>query len=346
MLSRKAMTTNNRPINEERRALLARSVQTLAAAVTLTAGSARAQSAVSVYPSRPVRLVVPFAPGGPGDQLGRALAQQLQLIWKQPVIVDNRAGAGTIIGTDAVAKAPGDGYTMGLVVAGHTINPSLHDRLPFDTQRDLAGVTQLTSQQMVWVASPSAPFNNLAELIGYAKAHPQRVAFGSSGVGVATHLAGELLNQRAGIALTHVPYRGIAPAYADLLGGQIQLLCDVTSTALPYVKSNRLKLIAMTGPRRSPKYPEYPVMAETVPGLSVMSMFGLVMPSATPRPLVEKAHAAAVAAMEGADLRKLLDEGGMDMVGSTPEQFDRYIAAEIRSWAEIIKRGNIKAALR
>lgn len=326
----------------QRRAILASLLPAALGAPALVSSLAAHSAAVDTYPTKPIRLVVPFAAGGPADQLGRALAQQLQLILNQPVVVENRGGAGTMIGTDTVAKAAGDGYTVGLVVAGHAINPSLHESLPYDTQKDLAGVTQLSSQQMVWVAHPSAPFNTLTELISYAKANPGRVSYGSSGTGVATHLAGELLGQRAGIAITHVPYRGVAPAYNDLLGGQIQMLCDVTSTAMPYVVSKRLKLIAMTGSQRSPKYPQYPVMAETIPGLSAMSMFGLVMPSSTPKPILEKVRTATLTALDSPELRKLFDEGGMDAVGSTSQQFDQYIDMEIRRWADVIKKANIR----
>lgn len=294
------------------------------------------------YPTKPVRLVVPFAPGGSADQLARPLAKKLQEKWGQPVIVDNRGGAGGVIGTDAVAKASPDGYTIGLVVAAHTINPSIYKPLPYDTTRDLAGITQLTSQQMALVAHPSTPFNSLAELIEYAKKNPGRVTYGSSGVGVATHLAGELLSQKAGIRLAHVPYKGTAPAYTDLLAGHINLIIDVTSTALPYVNAGRLKLIALTAPERSAKYGQYPVMSETIPGLSVMSMFGVVAPAGTPHSIVEKIQRDLSAALHSPEMRSLLQEGGMEAVASTPSQFDEYIASEITRWSELIKIANIK----
>lgn len=304
--------------------------------------TAWAQAAEAGYPAKPVRFVVPFAPGGSADQLARPIAKKLQELWGQPVIVDNRGGAGGMIGTDAVAKAAPDGYTIGLVVGGHTINPSIHKTMLFDTTKDLVGVTQLTSQQMVLVAHPSMPFNTLPELIQYAKKNPGRVTYGSSGVGVATHLAIELLSQQAGVKLTHAPYKGTTPAYTDLLGGQISLICDVTSSAMPYVEAGRLKVIALTGATRAPKYRQYPVVAETIPGFNLMSMFGVVTTAGTPRPVVDKVQRDLAAVLRTPEMKKLLQDGGMDAVASTPAQFDQHIASEIARWSEVIKRANIE----
>jgi tripartite-type tricarboxylate transporter receptor subunit TctC len=308
----------------------------------LAAPVAAADAADAKYPLKPVRLVVPFAPGGSSDQLARPIARKLQEMWGQSVVVDNRGGAGGLIGTEAVAKAAPDGYTIGLVVAGHTINPSIHKNMPYDTVKDLSGITQLTSQQMVLIAHPSAPFNTLPELIAYAKKNPGKLTYGSSGVGVATHLATELLAQKAGIMLTHSPYKGAAPAYTDLLGGQITLICDVTSTAMPYVESGRVKAIALTAPTRSSQYQQYPVVAETIPGFSVMSMFGVVIASGTPRPIVEKLQRDLKSVLQAPEIKKMLQDGGMEIVASTPAQFDQHIASEVTRWADVIKRANIE----
>lgn len=312
------------------------------ASVLMPYSTASAQGTEAKYPVKPVRFVVPFAPGGSADQLARPIAKKLQEIWGQPVVVDNRGGAGGMIGTDAVAKAASDGYTMGLVVSGHTINPSIHKTMPYDTIKDLAGVTQLTSQQMVLVAHPSMPFNTLPELIQYAKKNPGKVTYGSSGVGVATHLAIELLSQQTNVKMTHAPYKGTSPAYTDLLGGQINLICDVTSSAMPYVDAGRLKVIALTGPTRAPKYRQYPVVAETLPGFSLMSMFGVVTTAGTPRPVVEKLQRDLAAVLQTPEMKKLLQDGGMDAVASTPAQFDQTIASEMSRWSEVIKRANIE----
>jgi len=309
----------------------------------LQAGPASADDAAKAnFPSKSVRFVVPFAPGGSADQLARPLAKKLQEMWGQPVLVENRGGAGAVIGTDAVAKSAPDGHTFGLVVAGHTINPSIYKQLPYDTLRDLAGVTQLTSQQMAVIAHPSMPFNTLPELIAYAKKNPGKVTYGSSGIGVATHLSGELLSQKADIKLLHVPYKGTTPAYTDLLGGQINLIIDVTSTSMPYVDAGRLKLLAMTAPTRSQQYRQYPVIAEVLPGLSIMSMFGVVAPAKTPPAILEKIQKDMATALQTPEMRTLLNDGGMEIVSSTPQQFDTYVASEIKRWADLIKQADIK----
>jgi tripartite-type tricarboxylate transporter receptor subunit TctC len=302
-----------------------------------------ATAAAQDYPKGVVKLVVPFPPGGPTDIVGRLMAQKLGEVWSGSVIVENRPGAGTSIGTDAVAKSAPDGQTIGMVITAYMINPSLQPKLPFDTLKDLANVTQLVTQHVVLVANPNVPFNTVAELVAYAKRNPGKLTYASPGTGTSAHLAGELLKNEAGIDILHAPYKGSGPAQADLIAGRVDLMMDVYHSAKPQVEAGKLKVIALAAPQRPAALKQYPVIAETVPNVSVTSLFGLVVPAATPRPIVNRIHADSAKVLAMPDVRERLAGLGLEVVGSTPEQFDAFVRAEIAKWAKVIKDNNIKA---
>lgn len=309
-----------------------------------TSGPALAAKAEpSQYPSSTVRLIVPFPAGGPTDQLARLLAQQLQAKWKQSVIVDNKPGAGTIIGTDLVAKSRPDGLTLGMAITAYTINPSVRNDLPYNTIKDLTGITQLASAQMVLVASPRAPFKNISELVAYAKANPGKLSYASPGSGTATHLAGEMFKNAAKLDIVHVPYKGSGPAQTDVIGGQVDLMFDVLQSALPMVQAGKLKVIALTSARRDPHFPQYPVIAETIPGFEVMSMFGLIAPAAIPSEIRTKIQMDASVAVKSPEIASKLSAIGMEPIGSTSESFNKFIVAEIAKWRKVAKDNNIRS---
>jgi tripartite-type tricarboxylate transporter receptor subunit TctC len=302
-------------------------------------GSAMAQE----FPKGPVRIIVPFPPGGPTDTIARLMSQKLQLLWSQPVVIEYKPGAGTVIGTDAVAKSAPDGRTIGVVVSSYTINPVLHRPMPYDTLKDLSGVTRLVNIPLVLVAHPDAPFDDLKGLVAYAKRNPGKLNYASPGAGGTAHLAGELLNDAAGIDLVHVPYKGSAPAQTDVLGGRVPLMIDPLFSALPYVRAGRMKVIAVTTERRVAGFEQYPTVAETFPGFDVSSLLGFVVPSATPRAIVSKIYADSVKAVNLPDVRSRIMELGNEVIGSTPEEFDAFVAAEIKRWTRVITEKGIRA---
>lgn len=295
------------------------------------------------YPKGVVKLVVPFPPGGPTDVVGRLMAQKLSEAWNGSVIVENRPGAGTSIGTEAVARSTPDGQTIGMVITAYMINPSLQAKLPFDTLKDLVNVTQLVTQHVVLVANPKVPFNTVAELVVYAKRNPGKLTYASPGSGTSAHLAGELLKNEAGIDMVHAPYKGSGPAQADLVAGRVDLMMDVYHSAKPMVDAGKLKVIALAAPQRPAAIAQYPVIAETVPGVSVTSLFGFIVPAGTPRPIVQKIQADSAKVLALPDVRERLAALGLEPVGSTPEQFDAFVRAEIAKWAKLVKANNIKA---
>ena len=295
------------------------------------------------FPKGAVRLIVPFPPGGPTDIVGRIMAQKLGEVWNSSVIVENKPGAGTSIGTDVVAKSVPDGQTIGMVITAYMINPSLQAKLPFDTLKDLTNVTQLVTQHVVLVANPSAPFNTVAELIAYAKKNPGKLTYASPGTGTSAHLAGELLKNEAGIDMVHAPYKGSGPAQTDLVAGRVDLMMDVYHSAKPQVEAGKLKVIALAAPKRPAGLAQFPVIAATVPAVSVTSLFGLVVPAATPRPVVNRIYADSARVLAMPEVRERLAGLGLEVVGSTPEQFDAFVRSEIAKWAKVVKDNNIKA---
>jgi tripartite-type tricarboxylate transporter receptor subunit TctC len=306
----------------------------LAAAIGL-AGSweARAQA----FPTKPVRLVVPFPPGGATDIIARLVAQKLQEGWGQSVVLEYKPGGGTVIGTDFVAKSPPDGYTLGMVITAHVINPSLRSKMPFDTVKDLSGVSMVATQHILLVATPALEANNVQELITLAKKNPGKLSYATPGTGTAMHLAGELLKSLAGIDIVHVPYKGGSPAYPDIFTGRGSLVLDPMSASMPNVKAGKVKAIAVTSPARASSAPEIPTVAETIPGFSVQSIAGMVVPSATPRDVVRRISVDVGKALESADLKARMAEVGMEPAPTTPEQFDAFIRTEIEKMAKVVK---------
>lgn len=294
--------------------------------------------AAQAFPSKPIRLVVPFPPGGPTDTFARLLANRLQEVWKQTVLVESKPGAGTVVGTDFVAKSPPDGHTLGMVTMAHVINPSLRPNLPYDTLKDLAGVTQLSLLHLLVAAHPSLEANTPAELIALAKKRPGKITYGTAGAGTSSHLGTELLNSMAGTLFVHVPYKGSAPAQNDLLGGRIDFIVDPIQPALTqYAKAGRIKNIGLMGAARTPLAPEIPVFAEVVPGFDAVGMFGLVTSGGTPREVVQRIYADIAAAIRTPELNERMLQFGMDPVASTPEQFDAFVRKEIAKWAPVVR---------
>lgn len=287
------------------------------------------------FPSRPVTLVVPNAPGGAIDILARLLEKQLSDAWKQPVLVVYKAGAGTVIGTDFVAKSPPDGHTIGLVVTAHMINPSLRKTMPFDTLKDLSGVSMLATSPIVLTASPALPVDNLKDLIALAR--QKKLSYASPGSGSSMHLGGELLKTTAGIDILHTPYKGAGGAYPDVFAGRVDMLIDPLFSSLPHIKTGRLKPIAIMSPARSPIAPDLPTFAETLPGFSVQSVFGAVVASGTPRDVVNRISADLNKAIQSDETRKRMADIGLTPVGNSPEQFDTFIKVEMDKWAKVVR---------
>jgi tripartite-type tricarboxylate transporter receptor subunit TctC len=301
-----------------------------------------AQAPAEAWPTRPVKLIVPFTAGGPTDTVARLIALQLQAIWKQPVIVDYKPGAGTTVGMNAVAKSPADGYTLGMAISAFTINPSLMPNMPYDTLKDMVGVSQVAQAHFGLFAHPSAPFNTMPELLAYAKQNPGKLSYATPGAGTGTHLAGEMLSHMGGIRMVHVPYKGSAPAQLDVVGGRVPLLFDVLFSSMPFVKDGRLKVIAISSPKHAASNPEIPLISDTVPGFNAMSFIGVVAPSGMPPALLHKISADIGQAVRTTDVTSRMVELGMEPVGSTSEQYNAVIRTEIDKWARVIKTSGIK----
>jgi len=304
------------------------------------AGSGQAQS----FPVRPLRLISPFAPGGGNDMISRAMAQALARNLGQSVVVDNRPGANTIIGMELVARSAADGYTLIMTGSTVAINAALHANLPYDTLRDFAAVTQVAATPLIVAVHPSVPAFNVRELIALAKRRPGELNFPSAGVGNVSHLAGELFNVMAGVNLVHVPYKGSAPATTDLLAGRVSVVFNSAFATLPYVKSGRLRALAVTGRRRSGLLPAVPTVIEAgVPGYEAGTWYGLLAPAATPGSIIDRLHAETVRALVSDDVRRRLVEDGLDPVGSSPAEFSLHIRTEIAKWRRVIKTAGVTA---
>ena len=294
------------------------------------------------YPTRPIHLIVPFPPGGPNDIIARVVGKRMSEILKQTVVVDNRAGQGGVLGTDVVAKAAPDGYTIGIVSAGAlAISPSM-EKVAYDTLKDLQPVTLVAKVPEMLVVATSVPAHNMAELIALAKKEPGKLNFASSGPGSMPHLAGELFKLTAKIDITHVPYRGAAPAVNDLLGQQVQMVFLDLPILLPQIKAGKLRPIAVGAPERVPSAPDVPTTAEAgMPNLLTENWYGMVAPANTPPPIVATLNKTAVEAMKDPDVISKLSSQGANLVGDTPEQFRSYIASETQKWAMVIKEAGV-----
>jgi tripartite-type tricarboxylate transporter receptor subunit TctC len=310
----------------------------LAAFAAAVCGLAPTASHAQAFPAKPVRLIVPFPPGGPTDTFARLLAARLQEAWKQPVVVESKPGAGTVVGTDFIAKSAPDGHTLGMVTMAHVINPSLRRNLPYDTLKDLTGVTQLSLLHLLVAAHPSLEANTPAELIALAKKRPGKITYGTAGAGTSSHLGAELLNSMAGVQFVHVAYKGSAPAQNDLLGGRIDFIVDPIQPALTqHAKAGKIKNIGLMGAARTPLAPEIPVFAEVVPGFDAVGMFGLVVAGGTPREVVQRIFTDVAAVIRTPELNERMLQFGMDPVASTPEQFDAFVRREMAKWAPVVK---------
>lgn len=320
-----------------------------AAALTLVgalpAASCFAQSgAAADYPVRPIRLIVPFAPGGGTDITARTIAQKLTERWGQQVIADNRPGANGTIGADLIAKAAPDGYTFGMISSSHSVNPSLMKKLSYDVVQDLAPITQATSQPYALVVHPSLPARSMKELIALARARPGALNYGSSGTGGLSHLSGALLGSLAKINIVHVPYKGGNPAMIDVIAGQIQMLYSTLLQAQSHIKSGKLRALGVTTAQRSPAAPQLPTMQEAgIAGYEVAGWYGVVAPAKMPPAIVAKLSQEIARILHAPDVKERMSADGSEPVGSTPEQFGAHIKNEVAKWRRLIQEAGIRA---
>jgi len=319
-----------------------------AAAVALAlsnAGDAVAQAAN--YPSKPIRIIVPFAPGGPNDILGRIVGQKLNELWGQPAIIENRGGAGGTIGVEAGARSPADGYTI--VMGGSSnlaVAPGLYAKLPYDPLRDLTPVTNVAIVPYVLAVNPHVPARSVKELVAIARSKKGLLSYGSSGTGAMSHLAAELFKAASGADIVHVPYKGTAPAVTDVIAGQIDMMLADLSAVAPHEKVGKLRLLAAAGSKRTPAAPQLPTMAEAgVKDYAVDTWFGVVAPAGTPKDIVAKLNTAIVNGLKSPEVKQRFDQLGYEAIGDTPEQFGATIRTDIDKFARVIKSAGIKAEL-
>jgi len=314
----------------------------VAGSLSLTAVLAQAQTAG--YPVKPVRWVVPFPPGGSADIMGRMIGQDLAKTLGQQVVIENRAGASAIVGSEYVAKSPADGYTLLQAnVSQMTIHPSLYPRLPYDPLKDFAPVTVLGIVTSVMVTTPSLPVASVRDLVALAKKRPGQLNFTSSGAGSSTHLTGELLKQRAGIAMTHINYKGSGPALTDVMAGFVEIMFENLPSALPFINANKLKVLAVTGKDRSPVVKSVPTLAESgFPGFDMVSWQALVAPAGTPRAVVDRLNAEVAKVLKTPEMKEKMTGLGTDIVANSPEQFAQYLREETAKWSKIVRDAGIK----
>jgi len=294
-------------------------------------------AAAQGYPVKPMRMIVPSAPGGSVDTLARIVAQKMTDSLRQQVIVENRSGSGGVVGTELVAKAAPDGYALLMAYGSHVVNPSLYRKLPYETVKDFAPITQVAVQPLMVNIHPSLPARSVKELIALARKRPGELNYGSAGSGSGGHLATEILGMMAEIKMVHVPYKGSAPAMFDVVAGNTQLMIATLITSLPHVRSGRLLGIGVTSARRSPVAPSVPTVAETVPGYEVVVSYFLLAPAGTPKEIIAKLNSEAVKALKQPDVVERLARDGAEPVGNSPEETGRYIADEIVKWGKAVK---------
>ncbi|MEO7728868.1 MAG: tripartite tricarboxylate transporter substrate binding protein [Burkholderiales bacterium] len=314
----------------------------------LSLGLALAGAALPLYaqsfPSKPVRIIVAFPPGGGTDIVARTISPKLSDALGQQVVVDNRAGASGLLGTELAAKAAPDGHTIFMGTLGNlSVNPLLFPKAPFDVARDFAPLTQAVSVTFMLYVHPSFPVKTVKDLIALVKAHPGQINYASSGSGGAPHLAAELFNSVAGVKMVHIAYKGSGPSFIDVLGGQVPLTMDSLTQGLPYVKGGRLRAVATLGPARTPVLPEVPTVGETLKGYEVVNWFGLVAPAATPRDVLNRLHNEIVKILRMPDIKERLSSQGADPVASSQEEFGAFMKSETAKWARVIKDANIRA---
>jgi len=299
-------------------------------------------TAFAEFPDKPIKLVVPFAPGGGTDLIARTLSIGMQKALGQSVIVDNKPGGGTIIGTDAVAKSAPDGYTLVMATFAHAVNPSMQPKLPFDTSKAFAPVTMVARGPNVLVVKADSPIKSVKDLLAAAKSSPGKLTYASQGNGTSAHLAGEMFSNLAKVEMVHVPYRGAGPAITDLLGGQVDMIFGTAAAVSAFIDSGKLRALGVTSPQASPAFKGVPAIADTVPGYQVESWYGIYAPAGTPPDVVAKLGAAAAAAARGPEFSKKIEPEGLAVIASTPAELDAYVKAEEQRWKKIVKENNIK----
>src|SRR5689334_10657622 len=314
------------------------------AAAALAASLAATAVLAQVYPGKPIRLIVPFAAGGGNDNVARLVGKRLADSLGQPAVIDNRPGAGGVVGAELAAKSAPDGYTLFLGgVGSHAINPNLHAKLPYDPIKDFAPVSLLAQAPLVLVVHPSVPVHDVAEFIAYARAHPGRLNFASNGNGSSSQLAAVMFGSMAGVDMVHVPYKGLAPALTDLLAGEVQLMFSSVVAILPHIKAGKLRAIAVTGAKRLASMPELPTIAESgLPGYEASSWYGILAPAGTPRDIVVRLNAELAKALEQPEVRNSLLAEGAEPAGGSPERFAAHIRAEMERLGKIIRDAKIR----
>ena len=317
--------------------------KTLTALFACAALAASALANAQPYPAKTIKIVVPFAVGGIADTFGRVLAQKMSEAWGQPVVVENKTGAGGNIGADLVAKSPPDGYTLVVGnIGSHAVNPFLVKNMPFDPLRDFTPVAHMLDAEGLLVVHPSLPVRTIPELVAYAKANPGKLSYASGGIGTTSHLAGELFKSMAGIDMVHVPYKGNSPAITDVMGNQAQMIFATMPTVIQQAKAGRLRAIATLGTTRTPALPDTPTIGESLPGFEVANWIGLFAPAGTPHEIVAKLNAEVQKVMRSPDVEKRLETEGAKFIPTTPESFAAFQRAESEKWAKAIREAGIK----
>jgi len=300
-------------------------------------------SAQEAWPAKPVHMILPFPPGGVTDLLARALGEKLGARLGQPVVVENKAGAGTILASDYVARAPADGYTVLFAASSLGTAPLLYDKVSYDAIKSFAPVSLVASVVHVLEVNPALPVKSVKELIAYAKAHPDKLNYASTGAGTSTHLEGELFKSMAGVEMRHIPYKGSGPALTDLVGGQVTVMIDALGSSGPFIRDGKLRALAVTTARRSAAVPELPTVAESgLPGYEAMPWLGLVAPAGTPKAVVDRLHREVVKVLADPDLRERLKGWGLDPIGNSPDEFAAFIAEDVKKWERVIREAQIK----
>jgi tripartite-type tricarboxylate transporter receptor subunit TctC len=316
------------------------SIPALLLSFAVAASAAFAQT----YPTKPVRLVVPYPPGGGTDIIGRVVAQKLTDAFNQQVIVDNRGGAAGIVGTEIVAKAAPDGYTLLMAPSSHVINPSVYSKLPYDTARDFAPITLAASAAIVLASHPSLPVKSVKELIAYAKANPRKINFGSAGNGTVFHLTGELFKRQAGLDIVHVPFKGGGPTIVALVGGEVALAFETMLALSPHIKAGKVRALAITSAQRSSVMPDLPTMVELgFPGIIAENSYGFYAPAGTTKPVIDRLQAEIAKALRQPDVKERFLSLGTEVVGTTPQALGEYVAKELEKWSKTARQAGARA---
>ncbi|OVZ57660.1 hypothetical protein CDO44_18075 [Pigmentiphaga sp. NML080357] len=313
-----------------------------AAAVTFALPAAAQGESAADYPSRPIRIIVPYTPGAINDVLARRIAQRLSESLKQSVVVENKPGGGTVIGTEYVARADPDGYTLLQTAAAHSINPNLMSKLPYDTIKSFSFITLVGTSPYVMIATPNLPANTVPELVALAKAKPGQLSYASTGNGGSAHLMGELLKDMAKVDIMHVPYKGLAQGLNDLASGQVHLSFSTYTGAMSYLKPGRVKALAVTGKQRMSVLPDVPAIAETYPGYDASGWWGYVAPAGTPQPIVDKLNRELNKIVQAPDFKEMFKSEGVEMLGTTPAEFKAHVEREMVTWGKLVKKASIR----